>query len=105
LHDAPDRRIENRRRAPLLHLFRRRAFGENGLPQAVHPMNKLDRLVTDHLVGRLCGPVRLTETLSSMAGRQAEKEQSVNSRLPPSSVTSPTPATGSSACTSSSRTT
>ena len=44
-------------------------------------MDKLDRLVTEHLVERLCEPTRLTEMLSSLAGRRAEKEQSLNSRI------------------------
>jgi hypothetical protein len=38
-------------------------------------MDKLDRLVTDHLVKRLFEPERLTEILSSLAGRRAQKEQ------------------------------
>ncbi|UYO54618.1 recombinase family protein [Rhodopseudomonas palustris] len=44
-------------------------------------MDKLDRLVTEHLVERLFEPSRLTEMLSSLAGRRAEKEQSLNTRI------------------------
>ena len=44
-------------------------------------MDKLDRLVTDHLVKRLFEPERLTEILSSLAGRRAQKEQSLNARI------------------------
>lgn len=44
-------------------------------------MDKLDRLVTDHLVDRLFKPERLTEILSSLAGRRAEKEERVSVRI------------------------
>jgi site-specific DNA recombinase len=44
-------------------------------------MDKLDRLVTEHLVSRLFEPARLTEMLSSLAGRRAEKEESLNVRI------------------------
>src|SRR5215813_4678529 len=45
------------------------------------PMDKLDTLVTDHLIERLFKPERLAEILTSLSLRRAEKSQSLNSRL------------------------
>ena len=45
------------------------------------PMDKLDTLVTDHLIERLFKPERLAEMLTSLSLRRAEKSQSLNSRL------------------------
>jgi DNA invertase Pin-like site-specific DNA recombinase len=45
------------------------------------PMDKLDRLVTDHLVERLFQPERLAAILASLSARRAAKEESFNSRL------------------------
>ena len=44
-------------------------------------MDKLDRLVTEHLSERLFQPERLAAILASLSSRRAIKEQSVNSRL------------------------
>jgi site-specific DNA recombinase len=44
-------------------------------------MDKLDGLVTDHLVDRLFHPERLTAILASLAARRAEKAESVNGRI------------------------
>ena len=44
-------------------------------------MDKLDRLVTDHLVERLFQPERLAAILASLSARRAAKEESFNSRL------------------------
>src|SRR3974390_3269185 len=44
-------------------------------------MDKLDQLVTEHLVERLFKPERLATMLSSLAARRAEKAASVNVRL------------------------
>ncbi len=44
-------------------------------------MEKLDRLVTDHLVERLFKPERLAAILSSLSARRAEKAESLNGRL------------------------
>ena len=45
------------------------------------PMDKLDTLVTDHLIERLFQPERLTEILSSLASRRAEKSESLSGRV------------------------
>src|SRR5262249_21343251 len=45
------------------------------------PMDKLDPLVTDHLIERLFKPQRLAEILNSLSLRRAEKSQNLNSRL------------------------
>ena len=45
------------------------------------PKDKLDTLVTDHLVERLFKPERLTEILKSLSVRRAEKSESLNRRL------------------------
>jgi site-specific DNA recombinase len=45
------------------------------------PMEKLDRLVTDHLIERLFKPERLAAILSSLSTRRAQKAESVSSRL------------------------
>ena len=45
------------------------------------PMDKLDTLVTDHLIERLFKPERLTEILKSLSVRRAEKSESLNRRL------------------------
>ena len=45
------------------------------------PMDKLDTLVTDHLIERLLRPERLTEILTSISLRRAEKLEGFNSRL------------------------
>ena len=44
-------------------------------------MDKLDGLVTDHLVEQLFHPERLAKILGSLTARRAEKEESVNSRI------------------------
>jgi site-specific DNA recombinase len=44
-------------------------------------MDKLDGLVTDHLVDRLLHPERLAVLLSSLSARRAEKADSVNRRI------------------------
>ncbi len=44
-------------------------------------MDKLDRLVTDHLMERLFTPERLAAVLASLSARRAEKAVSLNSRL------------------------
>ena len=44
-------------------------------------MDKLDRLVTEHLVERLFEPERLAAMLNSLAARRSEKAESVNSRI------------------------
>ncbi len=44
-------------------------------------MEKLDRLVTDHLIERLFKPERLADILSSLSTRRAHKAESVSSRL------------------------
>ena len=45
------------------------------------PMEKLDRLVTDHLIERLFKPERLADILSSLSTRRVQKAESVSSRL------------------------
>jgi site-specific DNA recombinase len=45
------------------------------------PMDKLDRLVTEHLSQRLFQPERLAAILSSLSSRRSIKEHSLNSRL------------------------
>src|SRR6266478_597044 len=44
-------------------------------------MEKLDRLVSDHLMERLFKPERLAAILASLSARRAAKEESFNSRL------------------------
>jgi site-specific DNA recombinase len=44
-------------------------------------MDKLDRLVTDHLIERLFRPERLAAMLASLTTRRAEKAESVNRRI------------------------
>lgn len=44
-------------------------------------MDKLDGLVTDHLVERLFHPERLATVLASLSARRSEKAASVNSRI------------------------
>jgi site-specific DNA recombinase len=44
-------------------------------------MEKLDRLVTDHLMERLFKPERLAAILASLAARRAEKAESLNGRM------------------------
>jgi hypothetical protein len=44
-------------------------------------MDKLDGLVTDHLVERLFHPERLAEILGALTARRAEKAESVNRRV------------------------
>ena len=44
-------------------------------------MDKLDGLVTGHLVERLFEPERLAAMLNSLAARRAERAESVNSRI------------------------
>ncbi|MEY9387564.1 site-specific DNA recombinase [Bradyrhizobium japonicum] len=44
-------------------------------------MDRLDTLVTSHLVERLFQPERLAEILSSLSSRRAEKEDAVNARV------------------------
>ena len=45
------------------------------------PMDKLDALVTQHLIERLFKPERLAEMLHSLSARRAEKEVTLNSRV------------------------
>jgi site-specific DNA recombinase len=45
------------------------------------PMDKLDRLVAQHLVERLFHPERLATILGSLTARRAEKAETVNSRI------------------------
>lgn len=45
------------------------------------PMEKLDRLVTGHLMGRPFKPERLSVLLSSLSARRAERAERPNSRL------------------------
>ena len=45
------------------------------------PMDKLDTLVTHHLIERLFEPQRLAEMLHSLSSRRAEKAESLNSRV------------------------
>ena len=45
------------------------------------PMEKLDRLVTDHLMERLFKPERLSAILASLSVRRAEKAERLNGRL------------------------
>jgi site-specific DNA recombinase len=45
------------------------------------PMDKLDTLVTYHLIEQLFEPARLAEMLQSLSSRRAEKAESLNSRL------------------------
>jgi site-specific DNA recombinase len=45
------------------------------------PMDKLDRLVTEHLSQRLFQPERLAAILASLSSRRSIKAQSLNSRL------------------------
>ena len=44
-------------------------------------MEKLDRLVTEHLVERLFEPERLATILNCISARRAEKAESVNKRI------------------------
>jgi hypothetical protein len=44
-------------------------------------MEKLDRLVTEHLIERLFNPERLSALLSSLAARRAEKAEGLNGRI------------------------
>ena len=44
-------------------------------------MDKLDRLVTDHLIEGLFRPERLAAMLASLTARHAEKAESVNRRI------------------------
>ena len=44
-------------------------------------MDKLDRLVTDHLIERLFMPDRLAAILSALSERRAQKAECVNSRM------------------------
>ena len=44
-------------------------------------MDKLDRLVTDHLIERLFKPDRLAAILSALSERRAQKAESVNSPI------------------------
>jgi site-specific DNA recombinase len=44
-------------------------------------MEKLDHLVTDHLMERLFKPDRLSAILTSLSTRRAEKAESLNGRL------------------------
>jgi len=44
-------------------------------------MEKLDRLVSDHLMERLFKPERLASILASLSARRAQKAESLNSRL------------------------
>jgi site-specific DNA recombinase len=44
-------------------------------------MEKLDRLVTDHLIERLFKPERLAVILGSLSARRAQKAESLNARL------------------------
>jgi site-specific DNA recombinase len=45
------------------------------------PMDRLDKLVTENVVDRLLEPARLTEVLSSLAGRRAQKEKDLDARM------------------------
>jgi hypothetical protein len=45
------------------------------------PMDKLDQLVTEHLIERLFKPERLARILSSLVARRAEKAATVSARL------------------------
>src|SRR6516164_3360776 len=45
------------------------------------PMERLDRLVIDHLMERLFKPERLSVILTSLASRRAKKAESVDGRL------------------------
>ena len=45
------------------------------------PMDKLDTLVTHHLIEKLFEPQRLAEMLHSLSSRRAEKAESLNSRV------------------------
>jgi site-specific DNA recombinase len=45
------------------------------------PMEKLDNLVTEHLMERLFKPERLAAILTSLSSRRAERAQSLNARL------------------------
>jgi site-specific DNA recombinase len=45
------------------------------------PMDKLDTLVTDHLIERLFKPERLSGILASLASRRAENSEGLNSRV------------------------
>ena len=45
------------------------------------PMEKLDRLVTEHLMERLFKPERLSAILASLSVRRAEKAETLNGRL------------------------
>jgi site-specific DNA recombinase len=45
------------------------------------PMDKLDTLVTQHLIEQLFAPERLAEMLHSLSVRRAEKAESLNTRL------------------------
>ena len=45
------------------------------------PMQKLDTLVTEHLMERLFKPERLAAVLASLSSRRAEKAESLNGRL------------------------
>jgi site-specific DNA recombinase len=45
------------------------------------PMQKLDALVTTHLLERLCKPERIAEILASLSARRGEKAKSLNARL------------------------
>jgi site-specific DNA recombinase len=45
------------------------------------PMEKLDRLVTDHLMERLFKPERLSAILASLSLRRAEKAERLNGRF------------------------
>jgi len=45
------------------------------------PMDKLDRLVTHHLIEQLFAPERLAEMLHSLSARRAEKVESLNTRV------------------------
>ncbi|MGE0848275.1 MAG: recombinase family protein [Hyphomicrobiaceae bacterium] len=44
-------------------------------------MDKLDGLVTDHLANRLLAPERLTDMLSKLTTRRAEKEAAIDERM------------------------
>ncbi len=45
------------------------------------PMDKLDALVTHHLIEQLFAPERLAEMLQSLSARRAEKAESLNTRV------------------------
>src|SRR5580704_16214352 len=45
------------------------------------PMEKLDRLITDHLLERLFKPERVAVILGSLAARRAEQAAALNSRI------------------------